>query len=144
MKSAQYTGNVLPQWHSGKESTCQCRSHKTLRFDLWVGKIPWSRKRRPTPVFLPGKFHEQRSLESYSPWGCQESDSWAHAHTQETIQSTVATTLSTQSPTLYQLPSQPWGPLLSQADQVYAGRSSLCRQRLLLTLLQRSKREDVD
>ena len=30
---------------------------------------PWSRKRQPTPVFLPGKFHGQRSLEGYSPWG---------------------------------------------------------------------------
>ena len=28
----------------------------------------------PTPVFLPGEFHGQRSLEGYSPWGRQESD----------------------------------------------------------------------
>ena len=27
----------------------------------------------PTPVFSPGEFHGQRSLESYSPWGCTES-----------------------------------------------------------------------
>ena len=27
-----------------------------------------------TPVFLPGKFHGQRSLVGYSPWGCKESD----------------------------------------------------------------------
>ena len=32
------------------------------RFDPWAGKIPWSRKCRPIPVFLPGKFHGQRSL----------------------------------------------------------------------------------
>ena len=31
-------------------------------FDLWVRKIPWRRKRQPTPVFLPGKSHGQRSL----------------------------------------------------------------------------------
>ena len=36
-------------------------------FDPWVGKIPWSRKWQPTPVFLPGKFHGRRSLASYSP-----------------------------------------------------------------------------
>ena len=36
--------------------------------------IPWSRKKQPTPVFLPGKFQEQRSLAGYSPWGCKESD----------------------------------------------------------------------
>ena len=59
---------------SGKESTCQCRRHKRRRFDPWVGKISWSRNRRPTPVFLPEKFHGQRSLVGYSPWGCKESD----------------------------------------------------------------------
>ena len=35
----------------------------------WGEKMPWSRKRQPTPVFLPGKFHGQRSLVDYSPWG---------------------------------------------------------------------------
>ena len=34
----------------------------------------WSRKWQPTPIFLPGKFHEQRSLIGYSPWGRKESD----------------------------------------------------------------------
>ena len=44
----------------------QCKRHK---FHLWVGKIPWRRKRLPTPVFLPGKSHGQKSLAGYSPWG---------------------------------------------------------------------------
>ena len=43
-------------------------------FDPWLGKIPWRRKWPPTPVLLPGKFHEQRSLVGYSPQGCKESD----------------------------------------------------------------------
>ena len=34
----------LPRQHSGKESACQCRRHKRLRFDPWVRKIPCSRK----------------------------------------------------------------------------------------------------
>ena len=34
-----------------------------------VRKISWSRKWYPTPVFLPGKFHGQRILAGYSPWG---------------------------------------------------------------------------
>ena len=46
----------LPWWLSGKESTCQCRR---LRFNSWVGKIPWRRKWQPTAVFLPGEVHEQ-------------------------------------------------------------------------------------
>ena len=32
-------------------------------------KIPWRRKWQPTPVILPGKFHGQRGLAGYSPWG---------------------------------------------------------------------------
>ena len=38
------------------------------------GKIPWRRKWQPTPVFLPGKSHGQRSLVGSGPWGCKESD----------------------------------------------------------------------
>ena len=30
--------------------------------DPWMGNIPWRRKWQPTPVFLPEKFHGQRSL----------------------------------------------------------------------------------
>ena len=35
----------------------------------WVGEIPWRRKWQPTPVFLPGKSHRQRSLMGSGPWG---------------------------------------------------------------------------
>ena len=54
---------------SGKQSTCQCRRCKRLRFDPCIRKIPWSRKWQCTIVFLPGKFHRQRSLAGYSPRG---------------------------------------------------------------------------
>ena len=64
----------LPRWLGGKELACQCRSHRRLRFSPWVWKIPCRRKCQPTPVFLPGKSHEQRSLVGYSPWGHKESD----------------------------------------------------------------------
>ena len=43
-------------------------------FDLWVGKISWRRKWQPTPVLLPGKSRELKSLVGYSPWGRKESD----------------------------------------------------------------------
>ena len=42
--------------------------------DSKVRKIAWRKEWQLTPVFLPGKFHEQRSLASYSPWGHKESD----------------------------------------------------------------------
>ncbi|KAM7233308.1 hypothetical protein CapIbe_015444, partial [Capra ibex] len=32
----------------------------------------------PSPVFLPGKSHGQRSLVGYSPWGCKELDMTEH------------------------------------------------------------------
>ena len=38
------------------------------------GRFPWRRKWQPTPVFLPGESHRQRSLGDYSPWGHKESD----------------------------------------------------------------------
>ena len=40
-------------------------------FDSWIRKMPWRRKWKPTPVFLPGEFHGQRSLAGYSPWGTE-------------------------------------------------------------------------
>ena len=43
-------------------------------FDPWVGKITRRRKWQPTPLFLPGKSHGQRSLTGYSLWGCKELD----------------------------------------------------------------------
>ena len=61
----------LPRWLGGKDSMCQYRD---------MGSIPGSErshgegKWQPTPVFLPGKNYEQRSLLGYSPQGCKESD----------------------------------------------------------------------
>ena len=43
-------------------------------FDPWVRQIPWRREWLPTPVFLPGGFHGQRSLVGNSPWDHKESD----------------------------------------------------------------------
>ena len=42
---------------------------------------PWSRKWQPAPIVLPGKFHGQRSLVSYSSWGHKQSDTTEHALT---------------------------------------------------------------
>ena len=47
---------------------------KRPRFNPWFGKIPWKREWLPTPVFLPGKSHGQRSLVGYSPWGHKKLD----------------------------------------------------------------------
>ena len=57
-------GPVILQM-SGKESAYPCRRCKKLGFGLWVGKVPWSRKWQPAPIFLPGKSHGQGSLVGY-------------------------------------------------------------------------------
>ena len=55
--------SLVAQW---KRICLQCRR---CGFDPWVGKMPRRRKWQPTPVFLPGKSHGQRSLAEYSLWG---------------------------------------------------------------------------
>ena len=72
--AASVVKNGLPRWCSIKDSACQCRRCKRTGFSPWVRKIPWRRKWQPTPVFLPEKFHGQRSLLGYSPWGHKQSD----------------------------------------------------------------------
>ena len=57
---------AFPGGASGKEPACQSRRHKRWGFNPWVGKIPWRRTRQPTPVFLLGESHGQRSLAGYS------------------------------------------------------------------------------
>ena len=68
---------------AGKEPTCQCRRCERYRFYHWVGKIPWSRKQQPIPVFLFGKSHGQRP-------GHKESDTTEHAHVPLSIFQTTA------------------------------------------------------
>ena len=60
---------VRIHFYDGKESVCQCRRH---RFNPWIRKIFWRRKWQPTPVFLPGKSHGQRSLVGYSTLGYEK------------------------------------------------------------------------
>ena len=43
---------------------------------MWVRSLGWKdslgREWLPTPIFLPGEFHGQRSLAGYSPWRSQK------------------------------------------------------------------------
>ena len=60
-----------PETSPKTEPISQC---KRRVFSSWVGKIPWRRPWQPTPVFLSGEFHGQRSLAGYRPWGHKGSD----------------------------------------------------------------------
>ena len=64
----------FPGGAAAKVPACQCRRRKRHCFNLQVRKVPWRRKQPPTPVFLPGESHGQRSLEGYSPEDGKESD----------------------------------------------------------------------
>ena len=106
---------------SGKDSTCQCRKCKRHRFNPWVGNIPWRRKWQPIPVFLPGKFHGQRSLVGCSPWAHRVAHracvharvrTHTHLHTGNQFSHSVVPTLcdsmdcsTPHFPVLHQLPS---------------------------------------
>ena len=50
----------------------RCNSGEKSAKETWVQsldpKTPWRRKWQPTPVFLPGESHGQRSLAGYSLW----------------------------------------------------------------------------
>ena len=46
-----------------------CLQYRRPGFNPWIEKISWRRKWQPTPVFLPGESHGQRSLVGLSPWG---------------------------------------------------------------------------
>ena len=59
----------------GTESACNAGDQGSIP---GVGKIPWKRAWQPTPVFLSGESHGQRSLAGCSPWGCKESDTTEH------------------------------------------------------------------
>ena len=61
------------KWLSSSSSS-QCRRHKRCGFNSWVRKIPLRRAWQPTPVFLPGESHEQRSLASVH--GVAKSQTW--------------------------------------------------------------------
>ena len=59
----------FPGSSESKESACNAGNSGLI---LGLGKSPgeW----QPTPVFLPGESHGQRSLAGYSPWGHKELD----------------------------------------------------------------------
>ena len=65
-----------------KESACNAGD---LGSTPGLGGSPGEGNGNPLQVFFPGKFHGQRSLVSYSPWGCKESNTTeqlTHTHTQ--------------------------------------------------------------
>ena len=58
-----------------------CRRCRTHGFNPWVKKVLWKRKWQPTPIILPGKSREQRSLTGPGVAESQtELSDWQHRH----------------------------------------------------------------
>ena len=66
----------LPRWLGDKESACQCRRHRRLKFNPWIGKMPWRRKQQPTCLENP--------MDGGASWATAhevaESDMTEHTH----------------------------------------------------------------
>ena len=67
---------IVPPLRFRGDSDARKSAHNSRRpgFNPWMRMIPWRREWLPTPVFLPGKSHGQRSLVGFSPWGRKESN----------------------------------------------------------------------
>ena len=69
----------FPGDSEGKEFTCSSGDLGLIQVwvdPTWLGKIPWRREWLPTPVFLPGEFHGQRSLGGYILWSRRVRHDW--------------------------------------------------------------------
>ena len=64
--------------HFGASLVAQTVKNLPVMWETWVDpqveKVRWGREWLPTPVFLPGEFHGERSLAGYSTWVRKESD----------------------------------------------------------------------
>ena len=58
----------FPRYSHSKEPTSNVGDPGSIP---GLGRSPGEREWQPTLVFLPRKFHRQRNLVGYSPWGCQ-------------------------------------------------------------------------
>ena len=68
-------GSALGCMLPGQAMNEKDKSREMMEALYQLLEFPWRRKWLPTPVFLPGEFHEQRSLVGrYSSWGCKEFD----------------------------------------------------------------------
>ena len=73
-----------------------------MQFNSWAGNIPCWREWQPTPVFLPGKSHGQRTLEGYSAWGRKESNITEHLSTSKHIYNYTHTSIEQRDKLIYQ------------------------------------------
>ena len=73
-------GFNVPNQRFSKDSPAVSKTPQSVALRMFRSILSWplvfvfqNRKWQPTPVFLPGKPHKQRSLAGYSLWGQKES-----------------------------------------------------------------------
>ena len=139
----------FPGGTSDKEPTCQRRWRKRRRCDPWVRTIPCKRAWQPTPVFLPGESHRQRTWQTTVHKGRKGSDTTEvtlhstsfYMHLKERLFSTfevvckIMGLLSTSFFSLYYDRS----PLQLNGTGAYEGFISNLYQRGCFSLFQRSE-----
>ena len=95
------SNGIEVKWNSSQRFLrCYKGLYGRPMFDSGVGKIPWRREWQPTPVFLPGESHGQRSLAGYSLWRCKELDTieaiqHTHANEQMELREVIVQILTT-------------------------------------------------
>ena len=62
---------------------CQCHKRQRQTMEMFQITGGWGDMWQPTPVFLPGKFHGQKSLAGYSPWAQTRLSTHTHRHDNE-------------------------------------------------------------
>ena len=69
---------IILQWRNDPDNEDQHQRQVMIFFFMWTIFIVFiefvRREGQPTPIFLPGESHGQRSLVGFSPWGHKESD----------------------------------------------------------------------
>ena len=78
---ASYIPVGFPDGSAGKESTCDAGDTGDAGLIPGSGRSPGGGNGKPTPVFLPGKPHGQRSRVGYNLWDCRELDTIEHSST---------------------------------------------------------------
>ena len=76
-----WPGKLVQKHSSSSSLVAQMVKNPPALCETWVQSLGqedplWRRKwqHTPTPVFLPGEFHGQRSLAGYRPWSHKDSD----------------------------------------------------------------------
>ena len=74
----------FPGGTSGKNLHADAGDIRDVGLIPGSGRFPWRKAQQPTPVFLPGKSHEKKSLVGYNPSVHKEPDTTEateHSHT---------------------------------------------------------------